>query len=78
MQGSKEGRKGHLAINAEIFEVVPSFHMVEVRKVAGDTLEYKEFCNQGLKPSLKDIVWTWQGCEQQKQKQQQHDDEQHF
>ncbi|XP_028109860.1 CBL-interacting protein kinase 5-like [Camellia sinensis] len=78
MQGSKEGRKGHLAINAEIFEVAPSFHMVEVKKVAGDTLEYKEFCNQGLKPSLKDIVWTWQGCEQQKQKQQQHDDEQHF
>ncbi|KAL6991237.1 CBL-interacting serine/threonine-protein kinase 20 [Sarracenia purpurea var. burkii] len=61
LQGSKEGRKGQLAINAEIFEVAPSVHMVEVRKAAGDTLEYRQFCNQGLKPSLKDIVWTWQG-----------------
>lgn len=64
LQGNKEGRKGHLAIDAEIFEVTPSFYMVEVKKTAGDTLEYQKFCNQGLKPSLKDIVWTWQGGEQ--------------
>lgn len=61
LQGSKEGRKGQLAINAEIFEVAPLLHMVEVKKVAGDTLEYREFCDQGLKPCLKDIVWAWQG-----------------
>ncbi|KAJ4976082.1 hypothetical protein NE237_001188 [Protea cynaroides] len=64
LQGKKEGRKGHLSINAEIFEVTPSFHMVEVKKASGDTLEYNEFCNQELKPSLKDIVWAWQGGEQ--------------
>ncbi|XP_042487091.1 CBL-interacting protein kinase 5-like [Macadamia integrifolia] len=64
LQGNKEGRKGQLAIEAEIFEVTPSFHMVEVKKSAGDTLEYQNFCNQGLKPSLKDIVWAWQGGEQ--------------
>ncbi|KAF6176913.1 hypothetical protein GIB67_030596 [Kingdonia uniflora] len=64
LQGSKEGRKGQLAIDAEIFEVTPSFHVVEVKKTAGDTLEYHNFCNQELKPSLKDIVWTWQGGEQ--------------
>ncbi|XP_043689018.1 CBL-interacting protein kinase 5-like [Telopea speciosissima] len=64
LQGNKEGRKGQLSINAEIFEVTPSFHMVEVKKASGDTLEYHEFCNQELKPSLKDIVWAWQGGEQ--------------
>lgn len=60
LQGSKEGRKGLLAIDAEIFQVTPSFHVVEVKKRAGDTLEYNQFCNRDLKPSLKDIVWTWQ------------------
>ncbi|KAK4733160.1 hypothetical protein R3W88_007421 [Solanum pinnatisectum] len=65
MQGSKEGRKGQLAIDAEIFEITPAFHVVQVTKKSGDTAEYRNFCDQGLKPSLKDIVWTWQGNEQQ-------------
>ncbi|XP_059284908.1 CBL-interacting protein kinase 5-like [Lycium ferocissimum] len=56
MQGSKEGRKGQLAIDAEIFEITPAFHVVEVTKKSGDTAEYMKFCDQGLKPSLKDIV----------------------
>lgn len=60
MQGKKGGRKGQLRIDAEIFEVAPSFHMVEVKKSSGDTLEYVKFCDQELKPSLKDIVWSWQ------------------
>ncbi|XP_047973539.1 CBL-interacting serine/threonine-protein kinase 20-like [Salvia hispanica] len=61
MQGKKGGRKGQLGIDAEIFEVAPSFHMVEVKKSSGDTLEYVKFCDQELKPSLKDIVWSWEG-----------------
>ncbi|MBA0568722.1 hypothetical protein Golob_006194 [Gossypium lobatum] len=61
LQGSKEGRKGQLGIDVEIFEVTPSFYVVELKKTAGDTLEYKNFCNKELKPSLKDIVWAWQG-----------------
>ncbi|PHT49345.1 hypothetical protein CQW23_09092 [Capsicum baccatum] len=65
MQGSKQGRKGQLEIDAEIFEITPAFHVVEVKKKSGDTVEYMKFCDQGLKPSLKDIVWTWQGNEQQ-------------
>ncbi|KAL4307988.1 hypothetical protein GQ457_01G046870 [Hibiscus cannabinus] len=65
LQGIKEGRKGQLGIDAEIFEVTPSFHVVELKKTSGDTLEYKNFCNRELKPSLKDIVWTWQGNQQQ-------------
>ncbi|OMO76223.1 hypothetical protein CCACVL1_15836 [Corchorus capsularis] len=63
----KEGRKGALAIDAEIFEVTPSFYVVELKKSSGDTLEYKHFCNEELKPSLNDIVWAWQGTEQQQQ-----------
>ncbi|KAG8052964.1 hypothetical protein GUJ93_ZPchr0001g30630 [Zizania palustris] len=60
LQGSKEGRKGQLAIDAEIFEVTPSFYVVEVKKSAGDTLEYEKFCNKGLRPSLNDICWNGQ------------------
>ncbi|GAB4831421.1 CBL-interacting serine/threonine-protein kinase 20 [Ancistrocladus abbreviatus] len=56
----KEGRKGLLGVDAEIFEIAPSLHVVEVKKAAGDTLEYNKFCNQELRPALKDIVWTWQ------------------
>ncbi|KAK1276855.1 CBL-interacting protein kinase 5 [Acorus gramineus] len=67
LQGSKEGRKGQLAIDAEIFEVTPAFYIVEMKKTAGDTMEYKKFCNQELRPSLKDIVWTWQGTDQTQQ-----------
>ncbi|KAL7142610.1 hypothetical protein ABFS83_08G135000 [Erythranthe nasuta] len=70
MQGSRGGRKGQLAIDAEIFEVTPSFHMVEVKKTAGDTLEYVKFCDQELKPSLKDIVWSWQSYEDELQQKQ--------
>ncbi|WMV28737.1 hypothetical protein MTR67_022122 [Solanum verrucosum] len=38
IQGSKEGRKGQLAIDAETFEITPAFHVVEVTK--RDTAEY--------------------------------------
>ncbi|CAN4116598.1 unnamed protein product [Withania somnifera] len=70
MQGSKEGRKGQLAIDAEIFEITPAFHVVEVTKKSGDTTEYGRFCDQGLRPSSKDIVWTWRGNEQQVENQE--------
>lgn len=63
LQGSKEGRKGQLAIDAEIFEVTPAFYVVEVKKSAGDTMEYEMFCNKDLRPSLKDICWSSQSEE---------------
>nr|DAD33916.1 TPA_asm: hypothetical protein HUJ06_012767 [Nelumbo nucifera] len=40
LQGEKTGRKGHLSIATEIFEVAPSLYMVELRKSGGDTLEF--------------------------------------
>ncbi|KGN65626.1 CBL-interacting protein kinase 5 [Cucumis sativus] len=70
LQGSKQGRKGQLAIDAEIFEVTPSFSVVEVKKTAGDTLEYRQFYDKDMRPCLKDIVWTWEGNEQQQQQPQ--------
>ncbi|KAL5709854.1 non-specific serine/threonine protein kinase [Ranunculus cassubicifolius] len=60
-EGSKEGRKGALAIDAEIFEVTPSFHLVEMKKSSGDSLEYQNVLKQDIRPALKDIVWAWQG-----------------
>ncbi|KAJ1402173.1 Serine/threonine-protein kinase, active site [Sesbania bispinosa] len=65
LEGCKAGPKGQLSIDAEIFEVTSSFHIVEVKKIAGDTLEYSKFWEQCLKPSLNEIVWAWQGYEQQ-------------
>jgi 5'-AMP-activated protein kinase catalytic alpha subunit len=35
LQGSEQGRKGHLCIDAEIFEVTPSLFVVELRKTGG-------------------------------------------
>ncbi|CAL5402138.1 unnamed protein product [Camellia sinensis] len=60
LQGEESGRKGKLAIAAEIFAVTPSFLVVEVKKSSGDTLEYNQFCSKELRPALKDILWTSQ------------------
>ena len=70
MEGSNEGRKGVLGIDAEIFEITPQFHLVEVKKSSGDTIEYQKTMKQDIRPALKDIVWTWQGEQQQKQEEQ--------
>lgn len=64
LEAMTEGRKGILSIDAEIFELTHSFHMVEVKKCNGDTLEYHKVVNEGLRPGLQDIVWTWQPEEQ--------------
>ncbi|KAK4606842.1 hypothetical protein RGQ29_000898 [Quercus rubra] len=82
LEGLKEGRNGILSIDAEIFEVTPSLHLVEVKKANGDTLEYQQVFTENIRPALKDIVWVWQGeqppqqlqvlQEQQQQQQDQH------
>ncbi|KAL3511970.1 hypothetical protein ACH5RR_024687 [Cinchona calisaya] len=61
MQGVSDGRKGKLSVKAEVFEVAPEVAVVEFSKSAGDTLEYKKFCDEDVRPALKDIVWSWQG-----------------
>ena len=61
MQGTTEGRKGKLGMTVEVFEVAPEVAVVEFSKSAGDSLEYIKFCEEEVRPSLKDIVWSWQG-----------------
>jgi serine/threonine protein kinase len=56
LQGDKHGRKGHLSVATEVFEVAPSLFMVELRKKGGDTLEYHSFY-RNLSKGLKDIMW---------------------
>ncbi|KAL2932521.1 CBL-interacting protein kinase 2 [Bienertia sinuspersici] len=60
-KGCKVGRKGVLSFNAEIFEVTSTFHMVELKKQSGDSLEYQKVVKQEMRTALKDILWTWQG-----------------
>lgn len=61
MQGKIEGRKGKLAVMAEVFEVAPEVAVVRLSRCSGDTLEYTKFCEEDVRPALKDIVWSWQG-----------------
>ncbi|KOM52469.1 hypothetical protein LR48_Vigan09g112800 [Vigna angularis] len=66
LESLHEGRKGILSIDAEIFEVTtPLLHLVEVKKSNGDTLEYEKILKEDIRPALKDIVWVWQGDQQQ-------------
>ncbi|KAE8663198.1 CBL-interacting serine/threonine-protein kinase 10 [Hibiscus syriacus] len=61
IESSNEGKRGTLEINAEIFEITPFLHLVEVKKSNGDTLEYQKLMKQEIRPALSDIVWAWQG-----------------
>ncbi|TKY61215.1 CBL-interacting serine/threonine-protein kinase 9 [Spatholobus suberectus] len=60
LQGDKSGRKGHLSVATEVFEVAPSLHMVELRKTGGDTLEFHKFYKI-FSSGLHDIVWHTEG-----------------
>ncbi|KAK7292863.1 hypothetical protein RJT34_15718 [Clitoria ternatea] len=57
LQGDKSGRKGHLSVATEVFEVAPSLHMVELRKTGGDTLEFHKFY-KNFSSGLQDVVWN--------------------
>ncbi|XP_047322395.1 CBL-interacting serine/threonine-protein kinase 25-like [Impatiens glandulifera] len=63
LEKTTEGRKGRLTVTAEVFEVAPELAVVEFSKSAGDTFEFVKFCEEDVRPSLKEIVWTWQGDE---------------
>lgn len=59
LEGAERGGpKGRLAVAADIFTVAPSVLVVDVKKDGGDTLEYRSFCSEELRPALKDIVWA--------------------
>ncbi|KAI4307561.1 hypothetical protein L6164_030733 [Bauhinia variegata] len=67
----KEGKKGILSIDAEIFEVTPCFHLVELKKSNGDTLEFQKVLKEDIRPALQDIVWVWQDDQQEPSEQPQ-------
>ncbi|XP_066399426.1 putative CBL-interacting protein kinase 27 [Miscanthus floridulus] len=59
LEAVSRGRTGaRLAVAAEIFSVEPSVLLVDVKKDGGDTMEYRSFCSEELRPALKDIVWA--------------------
>uniref|UniRef100_A0A7C9A2F7 non-specific serine/threonine protein kinase n=1 Tax=Opuntia streptacantha TaxID=393608 RepID=A0A7C9A2F7_OPUST len=58
LRGQEDGRKGRLGIAARIYSVSPALQVVELNKDNGDTLEYNKFCDNYLRPALRDIVWT--------------------
>ena len=65
LEGTKEGRKGFLSIDAEIFEVTPDFHLVELKKASGDTMEYQNILKDDITPVFEDIVWIGQDDQRQ-------------
>lgn len=56
LEGISADKAGQFAVVLEVYEVGPSLYMVDVRKAAGDTLEYhkfyKNFCSK-----LENIIW---------------------
>lgn len=56
LEGGASNRMSQFAVVLEVFEVAPSLFMVDVRKVAGDTLEYHRFY-KNLCGKLDSIIW---------------------
>ncbi|KAL6603851.1 hypothetical protein ACP70R_044212 [Stipagrostis hirtigluma subsp. patula] len=56
LEGVSSNRMSPFAVVLEVFEVAPSLFMVDVRKVAGDTLEYHRFY-KNLCSKLDTIIW---------------------
>lgn len=56
LEGVSSHRMSQYAIVLEVFEVAPSLFMVDVRKAAGDTLEYHKFY-KNLCSKLDHIIW---------------------
>ncbi|CAN6251665.1 unnamed protein product [Urochloa humidicola] len=50
------GDRGALLVYAKVFELMPDLVMVKVCKKAGDISEYRQFCNNQLKPGLRGLV----------------------
>ncbi|EXC01171.1 CBL-interacting serine/threonine-protein kinase 8 [Morus notabilis] len=56
VEGLSTDKSSHFSVMLEIFEVAPTFFMVDIQKAAGDASEYlkfyKSFCS-----NLDDIIW---------------------
>ncbi|KAL6839486.1 hypothetical protein ACP4OV_030756 [Aristida adscensionis] len=56
LEGVSANRMSPFAVVLQVFEVAPSLFMVDVRKVAGDTLEYHKFY-KNLCSKVDEIIW---------------------
>ncbi|XP_062078077.1 CBL-interacting serine/threonine-protein kinase 24-like isoform X1 [Humulus lupulus] len=56
LEGITASRTGQFAVVLEVFEVASSLFMVDVRKAAGDTLEYHKFY-KNFCAKLENIIW---------------------
>ncbi|GFZ20867.1 protein kinase superfamily protein [Actinidia rufa] len=56
LEGIYANKQGQFAVVLEVFEVAPSLFMVDVRKAAGDTLEYHKFY-KNFCAKLEHIIW---------------------
>ncbi|KAL7093508.1 hypothetical protein ACP275_11G044400 [Erythranthe tilingii] len=56
LEGTSANRAGQFAVVLEVYEVAPSLFMVDVRKAAGDTLEYHKFY-KNLCGMIDHIIW---------------------
>ncbi|XP_078176965.1 CBL-interacting protein kinase 24-like isoform X2 [Carex rostrata] len=56
LEGVAFNKLGQFAVVLEVYEVAPSLFMTDVRKVAGDTLEYHKFYKQ-LCSKLEHLIW---------------------
>ncbi|KAL0317022.1 UNVERIFIED_CONTAM: CBL-interacting protein kinase [Sesamum angustifolium] len=65
LEGSNDSRNATLSIDVKIFEIYPSFYLVEVTKSSGDSIDYQRLLRQKIRPALREIVWAWQGEQQQ-------------
>lgn len=57
LEGISANKAGQFAVVLVIYEVAPSLFMVDVRKAAGDTLEYHKFY-KNFCAKLDHIIWT--------------------
>ncbi|KAH6827631.1 SOS3-interacting protein 1 [Perilla frutescens var. hirtella] len=63
-QGSFRLEEGTMSIDIEIFQISPSFHLVQMNKCSGDFIEYQHLLSQNIRPALKEVVWSWLGEQQ--------------
>ncbi|ESW09659.1 hypothetical protein PHAVU_009G145400 [Phaseolus vulgaris] len=56
VEGVSANKTSYFSVILEIFEVAPTFYMVDIQKAAGDTGEYLKFY-KNFHSNLEDIIW---------------------
>ncbi|KAL5102501.1 hypothetical protein RYX36_006828 [Vicia faba] len=56
IEGISTNKKSHFSVILEVFEVAPTFFMVDIQKAAGDASEYLKFY-KNFSSNLEDIIW---------------------